>query len=86
MFLLSLDREWQPCQALDTSHGPLSPFWLTNALSGIRGGMSGSPILNEEGAAIGIVATSSGGAAEFDTEGGPNPNLVGNLPGWCRLL
>jgi len=45
--------------------------------------MSGSPILADNGSAIGIVCTScsvAGSAAS--TEGGPNPRLASHLPGW----
>ena len=43
--------------------------------------MSGSPIIGEGGPAIGVIAT-GGGTGELHTEGGPNPRLVTNLPGW----
>ena len=39
--------------------------------------MSGSPILTEIGTAIGVVCT-----AAAPWEGGPNPRLTHNLPGW----
>jgi hypothetical protein len=52
---------------------------------GIRAGMSGSPVLSDDGSAIGIVCTSAGtgGSDQPHTEGGPNPRLMGKLPGWC---
>ena len=57
---------------------------VTEAMDGIRGGMSGSPIMSDEGAAIGIVAASGGvaGSSEPHTEGTPNPRLIIDLPGW----
>ena len=39
--------------------------------------MSGSPIVTEIGTAIGVVCT-----AAAPWEGGPNPRLTHNLPGW----
>jgi hypothetical protein len=56
------------------------PLWITDAAAGIKGGMSGSPIITEDGA-IGVVSI-SGGGADYDryTEGGPNPHLAYHLP------
>jgi hypothetical protein len=52
-------------------------------MKGIAGGMSGSPIVADDGSAIGIVCTSGGGTdLDKHIEGGPNPRLVNNLPGW----
>jgi hypothetical protein len=48
-------------------------LWISDAAEGIRGGMSGSPIVAPNGRAIGVVCTS---------EDGPNPFLPANLPGW----
>jgi len=47
------------------------------------GGMSSSPIVSPEGAAIGVVSVGSeiDGAASADMQG-PNLALVRNLPGW----
>ena len=59
------------------------PLWIDDAQCSIEGGMSGSPILNEDGLAIGVVCTSSGGPnLENHTAGGPNPCLTHHLPGW----
>jgi len=46
-------------------------LWIENPAAPIKGGMSGSPILNDEGAAIGIVCTGPGVA---------NPRLTHDLP------
>ena len=51
--LLSLDRRWWPC-TVQHQDGPL---WIRDAAGGIVGGMSGSPILAEDGSAIGVVVT-----------------------------
>ena len=77
-FLLSLNNRWFPCRV---QHAPNNMLWISDAADEIAGGMSGSPIIAEGGSAIGIVCTASeeGGAS---TRGGPNPRLMGNLPGW----
>jgi hypothetical protein len=49
-----------------------------DAAQDIVGGMSGSPILTQDGSAIGVVVTSTGD----QREGGPNPRLASSLPGW----
>jgi hypothetical protein len=51
-------------------------LWIEGAAEEIRGGMSGSPILDEEMRAIGVVCVSGAFA------GGPNPCLVNDLPVW----
>jgi hypothetical protein len=55
------------------------PLWIADATEGIGGGMSGSPILADDGTAIGLLCT-SGGTGEVHTEGGPNPRLMCHLP------
>lgn len=77
-WLLSLDGRWCRC---DVSHSN-GPLWIWNALDGIEGGMSGSPILADDCWAIGVVCISGRTPGEKHTEGGPNPQLVSNLPGW----
>src|SRR4051794_13877982 len=49
-WLLSLDRRWFPC-VVEHRAGPLI---ISEAKDGIRGGMSGSPVLNEAGLAVGV--------------------------------
>jgi hypothetical protein len=51
-------------------------LWITDAGKGIVGGMSGSPILAEDGSAIGVVSV----GGELHTGGGPNPHLAYHLP------
>jgi hypothetical protein len=77
--LLSLDGEWFSCKVHSVRGGP---FWITHAAKGIVAGMSGSPILAEDGlAAIGIVSVSAGGGDDqLSTEGGPSPRLAYHLP------
>ena len=72
--LLSLDgRSWFSCTVRHFG----GPLWITHAAEVIRDGMSGSPIVTEIGTAIGVVCT-----AAAPWEGGPNPRLSHNLPGW----
>ncbi len=75
--LLSRAGRWFGCIA-EHFGGPL---WLRAAAQAIVGGMSGSPILANDGSAIGVLCTSSGSGRKH-TEGGPNPRLSTCLPGW----
>jgi hypothetical protein len=78
--LLSLDNQWFPCTV---RYYPEGALMIEKAARGIMGGMSGSPIVAEDGTAIGIVCLSAGGLdTDTHTEGGPNPRLMNNLPGW----
>ena len=79
-WLLNLDKEWFRCKASRCfEHGPI---WIEDAGQPIVGGMSGSPIINKKGQAIGVLTCARGGGAESHTQGGPCPSLIGNLPGW----
>jgi hypothetical protein len=81
-WLLSLDGKWNRCRARH-SNGPL---WITEALAYIKGGMSGSPIITKDGAAIGIVSIGGGtGDRDRHTRGGPNPHLAYHLPSRFRV-
>jgi hypothetical protein len=72
--LLSVDgHRWFSCTV--RHYG--GPLWITLAAEVIRDVMSGSPIVTEIGTAIGVVCT-----AAAPWEGGPNPRLSHNLPGW----
>ena len=69
-WLLPLDGNWMRCIVQHCS----GPLWIDDAQCSIDGGMSGSPILNEDGLAIGVVCVSSGGPdLESQSAGGPNP-------------
>lgn len=86
-WLLSLDGRWSRCAVCDSSQfhaGGASPLWLQDAAEPIKGGMSGSPVVSPEGAAIGIMCCSSGTGPDVEehTDGGMNPRLVDHLPGW----
>lgn len=47
-------------------------LWIEEPAQKIEAGMSGSPILVEDGSAIGVVVTDKG----------PHPRLASHLPGW----
>jgi hypothetical protein len=69
-WMLSLAGEWYRC-AVQCLGGPLIIMGAETA-----GGMSGSPIILSNGAAIGVVTSSAGGV-------GGQPNLKMHLPGWA---
>jgi hypothetical protein len=70
-WLLSLKGQWYECK-VRRSHAHNSLLNLSGALENITGGMSGSPILADDGSAIGLVST----------DNGPAPRLSAHLPGW----
>jgi S1-C subfamily serine protease len=72
-FILSLDFEWQPC----TSHNGGRFLMIGDGADGIKSGMSGSPIIDINGAAIGLVSTSGPGENK-------NPSLMDCLPHWLQ--
>jgi hypothetical protein len=83
-WLLSLDGHWNRCMvAVPSGWGPYD-LWITAAAEGIFGGMSGSPILLDDGRVIGVVCTSTGTGSpdQVHTEAGPQPNLARALPVW----
>jgi hypothetical protein len=67
-FVLSLDCEWKPC----TVRGAGRFLWIAkDGDNHIKSGMSGSPIIDANGAAIGVVSI-----------GPVNPSLMDCLPPW----
>jgi hypothetical protein len=69
-WVLSLAGEWQPC----TVHNAARFLRITNHGSNhIEGGMSGEPIIDANGAAIGLISTG---------DGEMNPSLLDCLPPW----
>jgi Trypsin-like peptidase domain len=75
--MLSLDGDWFTCRL--TSNG--GPLWFDQAAQPVISGMSGSPIVLPDGAAVGVVCVSENGHSSGRT-GGPNPMLAAHLPGW----
>ena len=68
-WMLSLDGQWLSCSV----HHLGGPLLVVGAE--IRGGMSGSPIITDDGA---VEVVSLGGSQPQ----GPNARLTQNLPGW----
>lgn len=75
-WLLSLDGRWTPC-TLEPRRG----LWIREAKEGIENGMSGSPILLNDGSVVGVVSNGTGTGPE-GPGGGPQPRLVNAFPGW----
>ena len=79
-WVLSLDGRWIRT-TLDVASG-------VGALSidPTKGGMSGSPILNAAGRAVGVVVigteTTTHSGEHRNLRAGPQPKLAHNLPGW----
>ena len=76
-WLLSLDGTWSRDKLWSIKGGP-----LTIHARDIAGGMSGSPILADNGSAIGVVCCSSVQAKKEHRQDGSNPRLSVHLPGW----
>ena len=72
MWLLSLDLQWFSEPYSVFRDGPLCFGQETKT----EGGMSGSPIVNDDGAAVGVVTVSAPS----------NPRLARDLPGWLLRL
>jgi hypothetical protein len=84
-WLLSLDGHWTRCTITTRMGlaGVSRVLWVTEAMAGIRGGMSGSPTLLDDGKVIGVCVCASWSLGEeVYTEGGPHPRLMHHLPGW----
>jgi hypothetical protein len=86
-WMLSLERAWFQC-TLRYSSRIDGPLWVTGGDQPIKGGMSGSPIISNNGVAIGVACVGNlkdlTGNDDLDAtnEGGPNARLVCDLPGW----
>lgn len=76
--LLSLDQLWLPCRIQHVG----GPLWTSEAKT--VGGMSGSPIITEDGRAVGVVCTGCGSEATgvLRYPEGPHARLMRSLPGW----
>ena len=88
-WLLSLDQKWFRCSVRYMKYVD-GPLWISGTSQPVVDGMSGSPIISDDGAAIGVVSLGSisfeGAATEdvtwLNLNGCPNPRLVRDLPGW----
>jgi hypothetical protein len=57
-------------------------LWIDETSETIASGMSGSPVLDAGGAAIGVVSRSSGDRNLGLHHQGMSPRLIAHLPGW----
>lgn len=73
--LLSPDGHWQSCSA---GHNG-GRLWISDAVNGIVGAMSGSPIMLDDRTAVGVVNCYE---ELKSTQGFSNARLAINLPGW----
>jgi hypothetical protein len=82
-WIFTLDGVWSPCIVRRNNDGGLGSRLLVNAAQGLlEPGMSGSPIVVNNGIngmAIGVFCLSRGMDGK---EGGPQPRLVRDLPSW----
>lgn len=81
-WLLSLNGEWFSCSLWRNNIGRslVSPLYIGDLQQHIERGMSGSPIVSDEGAAWGIVNASSSTHPDFPSW---QTNLFQCLPGFC---
>ena len=77
-WLLSLDGRWARC-TVSALYGGLS---IRKAAEGILAGMSGSPILLDDGSVVGVLVGSHGTGPEPYDEADNQPPLADSLPGW----
>ena len=81
-WLLALSRNRWVATTSAVSFGLQGAFLSTGPT---EAGMSGSPILNDAGQAVGLVAVGHetiNGGARTGEDAGPQPILTRNLPGW----
>ena len=83
-WLQSLKGHWFGCRVQYINGGPL---WVSDTAEPVQGGMSGSPVVSQDGAAIGVVTAGTVEGEDYssrceDKDGSPNPRLTRDLPGW----
>jgi len=76
-WLPALDGHWFRCRVASRGRS----LWISEAEEDVRGGMSGSPIISPARQAVGVVCISQQ-VGRRSREGGPNPLLAAQLPGW----
>ena len=80
--MLSLDRQWVPCVVTLSRNRGL----LIDATPKNEPGMSGSPILADDGTVIGVLSIGSesinGGGIRNPEKSSPQPVLAHDLPAW----
>jgi hypothetical protein len=60
-------------------------LWIDETSAPITAGMSGSPVLDAHGDAIGVVSQSAGGRDLGQHQQGMSPRLIAHLPGWLLV-
>ena len=75
-WVLSLSGRWSACRCMAFG----GPLCLEDVRVGIRPGMSGSPILNDHGEAVGVICIGHGPDGSSPDSNG-NPRLTHHLPG-----
>jgi hypothetical protein len=78
VWVLSLDGQWFECAATYSEGGALTI--RTKGSKRVVNGMSGSPVITDDGAALALVSTS--GVSELIDDTTQCPCLVDGLPGW----
>jgi hypothetical protein len=77
-WLLGFDGDWFSVRIEDSWTGSL---WLADT-SKNQGGMSGSPILDDDGHAIGLLSSATESGMSRQKKSGPHPILANHLPAW----
>jgi|ERR1700722_4078459 len=78
-WLLSLGARWFRC-AVEYIKEIDGPLLISNPALTIVGGMSGSPVISDQGAAIGVICIGSDSGCDLPIS--VNPRLVRDLPSW----
>lgn len=81
-WLLTLDGQWEPCEVQVNAYGAATSLTIVGGTAGNRPGNSGSPIVSEEGRALGVVVLGAeqNGIPHYEQHG--QPLLVSRLPVW----
>ncbi len=78
-YMLSLENQWIPCDVEKQKY--VRRFTVADSSGGIKGGMSGSPIIDQVGNAVGVLSTGIiTDKVASETHG--QPCLVEHLPAW----
>lgn len=76
IWVLTLEGSQVRCQV---TAAPIGPLWLIGAGEIIASRMSSSPILSDDGDAVGEVLT---GRGDPGAPNGPHPRIAAHLPNW----
>jgi hypothetical protein len=76
--LFSLDGRWFEGSVTNRA----GMLWIDHPVETIVDGMSGEPIVLDDGSAVGVLCNSATAGGKEHLVGGPNPCLTDQLPGW----